>query len=236
MTLVGKFEFECGVFSGVMKKHGLLVSVAVSVLFGTSVFSGAGLAGEPKWKEPPPPDVTRFAISGRICDLRGEPVKDCQVRIWNHEGTVTLETLSKKDGEFSIPHDECGSLTLEVLPPEKLPFAQTLMEKLPGNVNRKVIVRLNRGYLVSGRVVAKGKGLKGLVVKVEPLEKGPDGKVLVHGHGGCVTGKNGVFSLRLTEGKKRLTVVNDQFTDLSRIAVKEFVVSEDTHLGALELH
>ncbi len=216
------------------KKQNLLLHTFLLVLVG--LLPAASEAGEPKWKEPPPADVSRFAISGRICDSRGEPVKDCQVRIWDREGTVTLETHSKKDGEFSIPHDECGALNLEVLPPEKLPFAQTFMEKLPGNTNRKVIVRLSRGYLVSGRVVAKGKGLKGLVVKVEPLEKGPDGKVLVHGHGGCTTGKNGVFSLRLTEGKKRLTVVNDQFAELSRMAVKEFVVSEDTHLGALELH
>lgn len=194
-------------------------------------------AAEPKFKEPPPPDPSRFVISGRIVDRRGEAVKDCTVRLWEPKGKVSLETRCKPSGEFSIPHNESGALTLEVLPPEASGYAQSLVEKLPGNESRKLIVRLRPGHLVTGRILdCDGKrGLKGLIIKVEPLDKGEDGQAHLHGSGGCETLKKGVFSFRLTEGKKKMLIINELYSSLPPVSAKEFQVSGDTHLGAIVL-
>lgn len=228
----------------------LLLLLSGLSLFGLSPVYG----GEPKFKLPPPPDPTRHVISGRVLLPDGKALGDCVVRLWEASGEVSLETKTKSNGEFSIPHNNCGKLTLEVIPELDKGCSQSLVENLPGDETRKLIVRLRQGHLVTGRVVAEEavngvalaglmrkknatvlRGLKGLTIKVEPLDKGDDGRAHLYGSGGCETGRQGSFSMRLTAGKKKLTIYNELYPELVKAGSKEIIVDGDEHLGAIKL-
>lgn len=215
----------------------LIASVAVLASLALNCPLPVSAKGFPK---PVVPDEVLFTISGRVVK-DGKPVKNCSVSLFEPDGQIAHAVKTPADGEFSIRHKEATRLTLEVTPPEKLECAQSIVENLPGSADRKLIIELHKGYLVSGRVLfrqpgRKDVGLKGFVVKVEPLDKGVDGRAQVHGAGYCLTEKDGVFSLRLTEGKKRITFVNNKFSDLPGSLSRDVNVSSDQHLGAIVFH
>lgn len=190
---------------------------------------------KPKFKPPVEAEEEKFKISGRVVDKNGQPVSGCNVQLWEPSGAISMSCKNHNDGEFEFKHAKSDKLTLEVLPPASLGFAQAIVRNLPGEEDRKMIVKLHRGYLVSGRVTYKKKGLKGILLKVEPLDQGLDGKAHLHGVGGGTTEKNGVFSMILTPGKKQLTVINEIYPRFPRTVSREFEVREDLHLGAIEL-
>ncbi|MBK9620005.1 MAG: carboxypeptidase regulatory-like domain-containing protein [Candidatus Obscuribacter sp.] len=190
---------------------------------------------KPRFKPPVEAGEEKFKISGRVVDKNGQPVSGCNVQLWEPSGAISMSCKNHNDGEFEFKHVKSDKLTLEVLPPTSLGFAQAIVRNLPGEEDRKMIVKLHRGYLVSGRVTCKKKGLKGILLKVEPLDQGLDGKAHLHGVGGGTTEKNGVFSMILTPGKKQLTVINEIYPQCTSTVTREFEVREDLHLGAIEL-
>lgn len=190
---------------------------------------------KPRFKPPVEAGEEKFKISGRVVDKNGQPVSGCNVQLWEPSGAISMSCKNHNDGEFEFKHVKSDKLTLEVLPPTSLGFAQAIVRNLPGEEDRKMIVKLHRGYLVTGRVTYKKKGLKGILLKVEPLDQGLDGKAHLHGVGGGTTEKNGVFSMILTPGKKQLTVINEIYPQCTSTVTREFEVREDLHLGAIEL-
>lgn len=190
------------------------------------------------FKAPERPDEVHFTISGRVVK-EGKPIKGCEITLFEPGGELAMSGKTADDGEFSFKHKETTArLTLEVMPPEKLECAQSIVEKLPGSANRNLIIELHKGFLISGRVLfrqsgRKDVGLKGLVVKAEPLDSGLDGRAQVHGAGYCVTEKNGVFALRLTEGKKRITFINNKNSESPVSLSRDVDVNSDKHLGAI---
>lgn len=212
----------------------LPLAVFVLSLFAIQGTCAQGLIN-PKFKPPVEADEEKFKISGRVVDKNGQPVSGCNVQLWEPSGAISMSCKNHNDGEFEFKHVKSDKLTLEVLPPASLGFAQAIVRNLPGEEDRKMIVKLHRGYLVSGRVTYKKKGLKGILLKVEPLDQGLDGKAHLHGVGGGTTEKNGVFSMILTPGKKQLTVINEIYPRCPRTVTREFEVREDLHLGAIEL-
>lgn len=172
-------------------------------------------------------------LSGRIVEGNGRGLAGVSVLLWDEEGDLSLSSRTDNEGEFSFEHKPCGPLTLEVLPPLKAGYASVLLESLPGKVSRKLIVKLRPGFVVSGRVEHQGKGLKGVIVRVSPgTKEGPDS---AHGGGAATTAKDGSFSLILTAGQKKLTILNTRYQALTRSIEKEFVVHGEEQLGDFSL-
>ena len=174
------------------------------------------------------------SISGRVVDQDAKPIADVTVQLWETNGDLTLDAKTNNDGAFKFLHKNCGKLCLEVLPDRKLKLASALLENLPGGETRKMIVELKRGFLVTGRVVHGKKGLKDLLVRVKPVNA-KDARARVHGGGTTETEKNGSFDLVLTAGEKKLQVINDKYPNFAKHEEKVFTVTEDMHLGKIEL-
>jgi hypothetical protein len=179
-------------------------------------------------------DVHIFSISGRVVDQKQKPMGGVPVLLWETDGDLSLEATSNGAGEFKFDHKACGELCLEVKPDHGLKLASALIENLPGGETRKMIVELKSGYLITGRVTHAGKGLKGLIVRVTPVGA-INKRSKVHGGGADETGRGGAFNLILTAGEKKLLVINEKYPQFSRHIETTFSVSDDAHLGKIEL-
>jgi len=179
-------------------------------------------------------DIKVYSVYGRVVDQRQKPVAGVSVLLWESNGALSMEGKSNASGEFKFDHKPCGDLCLEVDPEHHLKLACALLQNLPGEETRKIIVELKQGYLVTGRVVHNGKGLKNLIIRVKPVGA-PDKRAKVHGGGASETGRGGAFDLVLTGGDKKLVIINDKYSDCSKRLEKEISVSDDTHLGKIEM-
>jgi hypothetical protein len=179
-------------------------------------------------------DVHYFLISGRVVDQGQKPVGGVTVLLWEKDGDLTMEKKSNGAGEFSFEHKPCGDLCLEVTPEHHMKMASALIENLPGGETRKMIVELKKGFLVTGRATHDGKGLKGLIVRVTPVGN-IDKRTKVHGGGAAETGRGGAFDLILTGGQKKLAIFNDKYPEYARHTEKIFTVTDDFHLGKIEI-
>jgi hypothetical protein len=182
-----------------------------------------------KFKAPASKEAATFTLSGRVVNAQGKPMGGLPVLLWEKDGELSLSCKTSRNGEFDFEHREAGELVLEVNPPLKTELAQAMVEGLPGKEGRKIVVSLKPGHLVSGRVMHAGKPLKGLIVRADALEAG------VHSGGVTVSQTDGSFGLILTPGAKRLSLVNNTYSDLPKTAGKKILVDGPTHLGALEL-
>lgn len=209
--------------------------VCLSLLFGMvlslawpSSFIEAQARGKSKTDGP------SFALSGRVVNIKGEPAANVPVLLWEADGELSLATKTSAAGEFVFEHQGAGPLTLEVLPPLKSGFACALLEGLPGKADRKLIVKLRPGFLVSGRVEHEGKGIKGVIVRFTPGTN-VDGPQKSHGGGAATTAKDGTFNLNLTAGPKSLLILNTKYAALKKRIEKEIVVEDEMQLGDFSL-
>lgn len=179
-------------------------------------------------------DGPSYALSGRVVNIKGEPAADVPVLLWEADGELSLTTKTSGDGEFVFDHQGAGPLTLEVLPPLKTGFASALLEGLPGKADRKLIVKLRPGFLVSGRVEHEGKGIKGVIVRFTPGTN-VDGPQKSHGGGAATTAKDGTFNLNLTAGPKSPLILNTKYPSLKKRIEKEIDVEDEMQLGNFSL-
>lgn len=188
---------------------------------------------------------TLVQTSGRLVNLKGDGVGNIPVYLWEQKGEISLAAKTRADGGFNFEHPICGTLTLEILPPLKTSYASALIDEVPGDQNRKLIVEMHQGHLISGHVVHDDKGLKGVLVRVKPvkLDK-PDSQFdyssldrseMIHGGGTTTTGKDGVFTLILTPGHKQLTVINNKHPGAKKKMEQTLTVRENQNIGALHL-
>lgn len=183
--------------------------------------------------------------SGRLVNLEGKGIAAIPVYLWEQKGELSLATKTARDGSFNFEHPPCNRLTLEILPPLKTSYASALMDDVPGDENRKLIVEMHLGHLISGRITHDGKGLKGLLVRVSPAEIDKHGSQIdyssleraerIHGSGTTTTGKDGGFTLILTAGHKQLTVINNKYPRLEKTVEHSLTVRENQNIGALRL-
>ncbi len=122
-----------------------------------------------------------------------------------------------------------------MIAPSKLGLASAIVEGIPGNETRNVIVTLKKGFLVSGRVVGNDKGLKGIIVKAISADLNKNEKARIHGGGAVVTDRGGKFEMVLTPGRKKLVLLNKQYSEFSDHAEIDVTVSADTDIGNIEV-
>ncbi|MBX9670613.1 MAG: carboxypeptidase-like regulatory domain-containing protein [Candidatus Obscuribacterales bacterium] len=174
-------------------------------------------------------------ISGQVRDDKNKTMQSVKVELWTKDGTVSMVARTNARGEFSFTHEPCEECFLEVAAPRKSGLASALVDGIPGDEGRSVIVTLKKGYPVTGRVVAEGKGLKGIVVKAYSANHEKDLKARIYGGGAVETGRGGNFEMTLTPGEKRFVILNNRYKMLAKHADIEAKVITDTELGDIEI-
>ncbi len=175
-------------------------------------------------------------VHGTVLDEANEPVRWVQVQLWSKDGSISESTETDRKGEFEIVHaPNATQCFLEVIAPSKLGLASAIVEGIPGNETRNVIVTLKKGFLVSGRVVGNDKGLKGIIVKAISADLNKNEKARIHGGGAVVTDRGGKFEMVLTPGRKKLVLLNKQYSEFSDHAEIDVTVSADTDIGNIEV-
>lgn len=183
--------------------------------------------------------------SGRLVNLKGDGVASIPVYLWEEKGPLSLAAKTGPDGKFDFEHPVCGALTLEILPPVKTSYACAVVDEVPGDQNHKLIVEMHLGHLISGRVAHEGKGIKGVVVRIRPIELDKHGSqidytsleraVRIHGGGTTTTAKDGAFTLVITPGLKQLTVINNKYAKFEKKVEHSLTVRENLNVGVLHL-
>ncbi|MBI1270361.1 hypothetical protein GC174_08005 [bacterium] len=174
-------------------------------------------------------------VSGRVTDVHNKPVKFVKVELWEKDGELYQTTSTNRRGEFKIKHDPCGPCFLEVVAPLKSRLAQALVEDIPGNDDRSVLVTLKRGFLIRGKVLHQGKPLRDLVIKVYSEDHATDDSARTYGGGAARTGLMGGFEMVLTPGEKRIVVLNNRYPELSPRYEAKLKVIEDAQLADIEI-
>jgi len=175
-------------------------------------------------------------VSGRITNEAKRPCANVEVRLFDENGELLKSTDSDGEGQFVCEHRNCHKCMLEIIPGDKTGLATALLDNIAGDKNHSFLVELHHGFVVSGRVISEGKGLKGIVVKVSPSDTGASGHADVHGGGFATTGRDGRFHMTLTPGAKQLHIYNTKYDELTRQHRQHFTVTgelvlEDIVLG-----
>jgi len=173
-------------------------------------------------------------VGGRITNATKKPCANVEVRVLDENGDLLKSDNSDSEGKFSCEHKVCHKCMLEIVPADKTGLATALIENVVGDKNRSFIIELHHGFVVSGRVTAEGKGLKGVVVKVSPVESEPAGHD-VHGGGFATTGRDGRFHMTLTPGEKKLQIYNTKYDDLEKRVTQHFTVTSELSLDDVVL-
>ena len=174
-------------------------------------------------------------VSGRVTDEFHKPVRSVKVDLWEVNGPLFLTAKTNRHGEFKIKHPPCGTCYLELTAPFKTRLAQALVEDIPGNDDRSVLVSLKKGFLVKGRVLHDGKGLNDLVVKIYAKNHAKSHDARVYGGGATHSGLRGGFDVVITPGSKRLVILNNKYPELAKKYEADLTVSQDIRLEDIEL-
>lgn len=145
-------------------------------------------------------------ISGKVCNVEGQPVRGASVYLIDHDTHFRLSTKTDQAGDFLIKHERVQFDSLQIVPPAELRLAQAELKDLPRTEGRHILVRLKPGIEVTGRVTAGGRPLRGATVHA--IAKSADA---VHECAEAITNKKGQYTLLLTPGEKtfEITDIND---------------------------
>jgi hypothetical protein len=174
-------------------------------------------------------------ISGKILNGLNKPVADVSVILYDEKMHELTTTQSSEGGEFVLAHALCGSCTVVVSPQLNLGLASAVIEGINGKSDRNLIVQLQHGFLISGRIVSGGKGLKGMNLKAVGRSDDPAEEHKSHQGGSAKTGRSGNYSMILTPGPKRIYVNNEKRDDLAPQCQYDFDVTSQMHLPDLDL-
>jgi hypothetical protein len=175
-------------------------------------------------------------IGGRVCDHMNKPVPGTKVRLKDATAGTVLSTASTdSDGQFSFKQPKCSTCALEIIPSPKKTLETALINGIPGDKTRQFAVRLEHGFALHGRVVHRGKPLKGLSIRALPADLDTE-KGTIHGGGWGTTDGAGRFTLILTPGQKLLTIYNDKYPSLTSKLTHTITVIADKNIPDIELY
>jgi len=140
-----------------------------------------------------------------------------------------------KQGRFMLLNNFQGDCCLEVTPVVKSGLSHALIERVPGQQTRQFVVQLKHGFNISGRVVYKGRGVKGMIVKVIPAHSGSEADSSVHGGALTTTAGDGSFRVVLTPGEKSLVVINERYNGLAPELKQTVEITGDTRMPDITL-
>lgn len=175
------------------------------------------------------------ALKGRVLDSEGNPIAG--VKIVVHDEDRQEETTGRSDGKgnFEVKHEPCNLLSFDVFPSHKSGFSHAHYAHVSGEVTKQFIVRLHKGFEVTGRILAEGEGIKGLEIKIIGKDDGNGTSHSIHGGGVTKTKNGGEYAFHLTPGKKILQIKNDVYSNLSPIYQHEITITGDVRLPDMTL-
>ena len=171
-------------------------------------------------------------LSGRVTDAANKPLKNAQVLLTIPNSTFRAAQMTKADGNFALPHEPATLCHLEVLPPKESGLASALLDRIPGEATRRVVIQLKPGIAIKGKLTGDGKGLKGLKIIIEPVA---DKDKSVHANGWAKTGNNGEFEVTVTPGMKRFTVTNTRYDEFVASYHTDFKITESGAIPEIAL-
>lgn len=174
-------------------------------------------------------------LKGRVLNQEQRPVSGAKIVILDEESGEQMKGESDGKGRFAVKHAACHNFSFSVVPPANSGLSRANFQHVSGEAGKHFIVQLHRGFAVSGRVVADGAGLKGLLVKVSANDQTMTNSEAAHGGGSCRTGKNGEYQMVLTPGQKIIEIKNDRYTNLSATIQQQLAVSGDTRIPDIVL-
>lgn len=178
----------------------------------------------------------KVALRGRILDPLSKPVGGAKVLLRNHDSGELVTIVTNGKGDFSVKHASCSGVSLEVIADEKTRLARAHYGHLTGHDTKQLIIRLHRGFLITGRVVAGDKGVRDVDVVVGPsAAKSASADDLISGGGLSRTARDGTFRLVLTPGHKTLKVVDSEHGDVQALAEQQISVTADSALPVIVL-
>jgi hypothetical protein len=173
-------------------------------------------------------------ISGTVSTTAKKPLSGIQVLLLDQGGGQLANAVTNARGHFSFKHIVCRRCTLQIIPDQDTHYACALIENIPGDINRNFLLSMQRGFTISGRVIGNGRGLKGLAIKATSLDTNAEG-TKVHDGGIARTGRNGVYSMILTPGHKKIEVQNDKFSEFAHAAEMNVDVTADAQIADIAL-
>lgn len=182
-----------------------------------------------------PAHALQKVISGQVRDHKLKTLSGVKVELWSADNKVSMTTRTDGDGKFSFSHESCGPCFLEVSAPRKSSLTSALIDDVPGDEGRSVIVTLLRGYPVKGIVMCEGQPLKGIVVKAYSRHHETNRKERIYGGGAVMSGRNGSFQMTLTPGDKKFVLINNRYPEVSKTASVTAKIIVDTDLGIVEM-
>ncbi len=157
-----------------------------------------------------------------------------QVILLNQTGVQIATGMTGERGGFSFKHTLCRRCTLQILPNMDTHYACAVIEDIPGDTNRNFLLSLQRGFTITGKVVSGKKGLKGIGLRAVSLDTNAEGKKVYDG-GLAITGRNGIFTMILTPGHKKIEITNSHFSELEGTTETMIDVIGDAQLPEIEI-
>jgi hypothetical protein len=177
----------------------------------------------------------QMMLKGKVLSPEHHPVAGAKIFIHDEENGAEIKGSSDGKGKFSIKHAACSFFSFDVIPPSNASLSRAHFQHVSGEAGKHFIVQLHKGFAVTGRVVAGGVGIKGLLVKAAPNDTSMSNVEVVHGGGATRTGRNGEFQLVLTPGQKIIEISNDRYSDLATAARHPVAISGDTRVPDINL-
>lgn len=190
------------------------------------------LLAAPGWAQREEVDREVF-VRGRVLDNLSKPVA-AKLLLRNKDSGEITTTVTGKNGAFSVEHPICSGVMLDVVAPEKTRLTRAQYPALNGHETKNMVIRLHPGFLITGRVVSHGKGLRDLDVVAMP-DANSNADELIHGGGLSRTARDGTFKLVLTPGHKLLKVVNNTYSVLPKMTERKIVVTADGVISEIVL-
>lgn len=165
-------------------------------------------------------------ISGLVRDPLGHPAIHVEVIFMDEQTGSTFRKSTDSKGQFEFLHQPCNNLRLEVRPRSTSGLSYVLVEHIPGNKTRQLVIHLKQGFAVTGKVTYKGKGIKGLRVQALPAAISSQNNYM-HDGGLSTTNSHGKYHFVLTPGLKELTVLKDKRTKFALPVHQTLMVTSD---------
>jgi len=170
---------------------------------------------------------------GVVTDEVSTPLKHVRVRLRDKQTDALRAVYTDRQGKFHLFDVSCRSCSLEISAANGSGLAEAVMDNIPGREPRQFVIRLQRGFAITGRVKGGDRPLSGVSVRAVPAPGVASESV--HGGGAATTGSHGQFRLILTPGAKELVIVNERYPDFAREFRRPLTVTTDAYITPVEL-
>jgi hypothetical protein len=184
----------------------ILISAAVAVLLAVPA-----LAQQNKVK-----------VTGKVVDGTGRPVAHALVIMRDRDSDSEVHASTDIRGHYEAMHPPERRCLVQVIPPAKSGMAQAILNDVPADEGRHMVISVHKGFLIRGRVMSGDKPLKDVRVRAFPHEGDSS-----HDGGEATTDSHGNYQMVLTPGTKVLEVTRSHDRKGLGIVQHEYNVTAD---------